>query len=169
MFETFGLQIVSNIIGEACQTNFYRMTLSLSPASPPASCNGGVERGVVKPEHQGHRRLYSMQNLTEIAVICEFRRKGFSLQGVRKVMRFLEREIGKGLADIVDRDSTFTCSPMANISISNLRKANRGHSQEFESADSWDLPQRRCPTGAFGGRSQKNEYFGNFAGRASAC
>jgi DNA-binding transcriptional MerR regulator len=63
------------------------------------------ERGVVKPEHQGHRRLYSMQNLTEIAVICELRRKGFSLQGVRKVMRFLEREIGKGLADIVDRDS----------------------------------------------------------------
>jgi DNA-binding transcriptional MerR regulator len=63
------------------------------------------ERGVVKPERQGHRRLYSMQNLTEIAVICELRRKGFSLQGVRKVMRFLEREIGKGLADIVDRDS----------------------------------------------------------------
>ena len=63
------------------------------------------ERGVVKPEHQGHRRLYSMQNLTEIAVICELRRKGFSLQSVRKVMRFLEREIGKGLADIVDRDS----------------------------------------------------------------
>jgi DNA-binding transcriptional MerR regulator len=63
------------------------------------------ERGVVKPERQGHRRLYSMQNLTEIAVICELRRKGFSLQSVRKVMRFLEREIGKGLADIVDRDS----------------------------------------------------------------
>jgi len=63
------------------------------------------ERGVVKPERQGHRRLYSMQNLTEIAVICELRRKGFSLQSVRKVMRFLEREIGKGLAAIVDRDS----------------------------------------------------------------
>ncbi|MFZ0815615.1 MAG: MerR family transcriptional regulator [Candidatus Sulfotelmatobacter sp.] len=63
------------------------------------------ERGVVKPERQGHRRLYSMQNLTEIAVICELRRKGFSLQGVRKVMRFLEREVGKGLAEIVGRNS----------------------------------------------------------------
>jgi DNA-binding transcriptional MerR regulator len=63
------------------------------------------ERGVVKPERQGHRRLYSMQNLTEIAVICELRRKGFSLQGVRKVMRFLDREVGKGLAEIVSRNS----------------------------------------------------------------
>jgi DNA-binding transcriptional MerR regulator len=63
------------------------------------------ERGVVKPERQGHRRLYSMQNLTEVAVICQLRRKGFSLQGVRKVMRFLVRELGKGLADIVGRNS----------------------------------------------------------------
>jgi DNA-binding transcriptional MerR regulator len=63
------------------------------------------ERGVVKPERVGHRRLYSMQNLTEMAVICELRRKGISLQGVRKVMRFLEREFGKGLAEIVSRSS----------------------------------------------------------------
>ncbi|MGA2022157.1 MAG: MerR family transcriptional regulator [Candidatus Sulfotelmatobacter sp.] len=63
------------------------------------------ERGVVKPEREGHRRLYSLQNLTEIAVICELRRKGFSLQGVRKVMRFLDREFGKRLAEIVSRTS----------------------------------------------------------------
>jgi DNA-binding transcriptional MerR regulator len=63
------------------------------------------ERGVVKPQRQGHRRLYSMQNLTEIAVICQLRKKGFSLQGVRKVMRFLQREFGKGLAEIVSRNS----------------------------------------------------------------
>ncbi|MFY9948428.1 MAG: MerR family transcriptional regulator [Candidatus Sulfotelmatobacter sp.] len=63
------------------------------------------ERGVVKPEREGHRRLYSMQNLTEVAVICELRRKGFSLQGVRKVMRFLAREVGKPLAEIVSRTS----------------------------------------------------------------
>ena len=63
------------------------------------------ERGVVKPQREGHRRLYSMENLTEVAVICELRRKGISLQGVRKVMRFLQREFGKGLAEIVDRNS----------------------------------------------------------------
>jgi DNA-binding transcriptional MerR regulator len=63
------------------------------------------ERGVVKPEREGHRRLYSMQNVMAMAVICELRRKGFSLQGVRRVMRFLDREFGKGLAEIVGRNS----------------------------------------------------------------
>jgi DNA-binding transcriptional MerR regulator len=63
------------------------------------------ERGVVKPDRVGHRRLYSMQNLAEITVICELRRKGFPLQGVRKVMRFLDHEFGKGLAEIVGRAS----------------------------------------------------------------
>ena len=65
------------------------------------------ERGVVQPEREGHRRLYSIQHLTEVAVICELRRKGFSLQGVRKVMRFLDRELGKGLAEMVDRSSEY--------------------------------------------------------------
>jgi DNA-binding transcriptional MerR regulator len=63
------------------------------------------ERGVVRAERQGHRRLYSMKHLTEVAVICELRRKGFSLQGVRKVVRLLDREFGKGLAEIVDHSS----------------------------------------------------------------
>jgi DNA-binding transcriptional MerR regulator len=65
------------------------------------------ERGVVKPAREGHRRLYSMNHLTEVAVICELRRKGFSLQGVRKVMRFLDREFGKGLAEIVSHTSEY--------------------------------------------------------------
>jgi len=65
------------------------------------------ERGVVKPAREGHRRLYSMNHLTEVAVICELRRKGFSLQAVRKIMRFLDRELGKGLAEIVDRESEY--------------------------------------------------------------
>ena len=65
------------------------------------------ERGVVKPEREGHRRLYSMKHLTEVAVICELRRKGFSLQSVRKVMRFLDREIGRGLAEIVSNGSDY--------------------------------------------------------------
>lgn len=65
------------------------------------------ERGIVKPEREGHKRLYSMDQLIEVAVICELRRKGFSLQGVRKVLRFLDREFGKGLAELVDRNSEY--------------------------------------------------------------
>ncbi len=65
------------------------------------------ERGMVRPEREGHRRLYSLNQLTEVAVICELRRKGFSLQGVRKVLRFLERELGKGLAEIIGQNSEY--------------------------------------------------------------
>jgi DNA-binding transcriptional MerR regulator len=63
------------------------------------------ERGVVKPDREGHRRLYSMNQLSEVAVICQLRRKGFSLQGVRKVMRFLDGEFGMGLGEIVHQES----------------------------------------------------------------
>ena len=53
------------------------------------------ERGIVVPDRQGHRRVYSFEDLTEVAVICELRRKGFSLQRMRKVVRFLQREFGE--------------------------------------------------------------------------
>ena len=33
------------------------------------------ERGVVKPDREGHRRLYSMNQLSEVAVICQLRRE----------------------------------------------------------------------------------------------
>ena len=65
------------------------------------------ERGIVVPERQGHRRVYSFEDLTEVAVICELRRKGFSLQRVRKVVRFLQREFGKRLAETVSGASTY--------------------------------------------------------------
>jgi DNA-binding transcriptional MerR regulator len=65
------------------------------------------ERGVVVPAREGHRRLYSMEDLAEIAVICQLRRKGFSLQRVRKVMRFLQREFGKRLAETVSGASEY--------------------------------------------------------------
>ncbi|HZQ93027.1 MAG TPA: MerR family transcriptional regulator [Terriglobales bacterium] len=63
------------------------------------------ERGIVAPAREGRNRLYSMADLAEIAVICELRRKGFSLQRVRKVMRFLQRELGKRLVDTVSAGS----------------------------------------------------------------
>ena len=41
-----------------------------------------------------------MEDLAEVAVICELRGRGFSLQRVRKVVRFLQREFGKRLAEV---------------------------------------------------------------------
>src|SRR5438270_410216 len=58
------------------------------------------ERRVVVPARAGRRRLYGPADLAEVAVICELRRKGFSLQRVRKVMRFLQREFGKRLVEV---------------------------------------------------------------------
>ncbi|MBZ5707202.1 MAG: MerR family transcriptional regulator [Acidobacteriia bacterium] len=65
------------------------------------------ERGIVVPAREGHRRLYAMEDLVEVAVICELRRRGFSLQRVRKVMRFLQREFGKRLAETVSGASDY--------------------------------------------------------------
>jgi DNA-binding transcriptional MerR regulator len=65
------------------------------------------ERGIVAPAREGHRRLYAMEDLVEVAVICQLRQRGFSLQRVRKVMRFLQREFGKRLAETVSGASDY--------------------------------------------------------------
>ena len=63
------------------------------------------ERGVVRPQRQGRCRLYTLDHLMELAVIVQLRRKGFSLQGVRKVIRFLDRELKTNLAAILSLNS----------------------------------------------------------------
>src|SRR5512141_2479653 len=65
------------------------------------------ERGIVVPAREGHRRIYSFDDLAEVAVLCELRRKGFSLQRVRKVMRYLQRELGKRLVETVSASSEY--------------------------------------------------------------
>ena len=65
------------------------------------------ERGIVVPLRQGHRRLYSMDDLVEVSVICDLRRRGFSLQRVKKVVRFLDREFKKRLAETVAGKSDY--------------------------------------------------------------
>ncbi len=63
------------------------------------------ERHVVSPQHQGHKRMYSAAEVVEITVIAELRRKGFSLQKIRRVLRYLEREMGRRLADVLSSES----------------------------------------------------------------
>jgi DNA-binding transcriptional MerR regulator len=65
------------------------------------------ERGVVRPERQGRNRFYSMTDLAEVTVICELRDKGFSLQRIRKIMRFLQREFGRRLVETVSGASEY--------------------------------------------------------------
>jgi DNA-binding transcriptional MerR regulator len=65
------------------------------------------ERGLIVPAREGHRRLYSLEDLTEVSVICQLRERGFSLQRVRKVIHFLQREFGKRLVETVSGSSEY--------------------------------------------------------------
>ena len=60
------------------------------------------ERKVVSPRHEGHRRVYLTEETVEITVIAELRRKGFSLQKIRRVLRFLHKEMGKRLVEVLE-------------------------------------------------------------------
>src|SRR5438270_3130829 len=65
------------------------------------------ERKIVVPQRRGRNRVYSVDDLAEVAVICELRNKGFSLQRVRQVMRYLQRELGKRLVETVTSGSEY--------------------------------------------------------------
>jgi DNA-binding transcriptional MerR regulator len=65
------------------------------------------ERGILVPARQGRRRLYSLDDVAEVAVICELRSRGLSLQRVRKVVRFLQRELSKRLVETVSTGSEY--------------------------------------------------------------
>ncbi len=63
------------------------------------------ERKVVSPRHEGHKRIYRPAEVIEVTVIAELRRKGFSLQKIRRVLRFLQREMGRRLSDVLSNES----------------------------------------------------------------
>jgi DNA-binding transcriptional MerR regulator len=63
------------------------------------------ERKVVSPRHEGHKRIYLPEEVIEITVIAELRRKGFSLQKIRRVLRFLQREMGRRLVEVFSSES----------------------------------------------------------------
>jgi DNA-binding transcriptional MerR regulator len=63
------------------------------------------ERNVVSPRQDGHKRVYMTAEVVEISVIAELRRKGFSLQKIRRVLRFLQKDMGKRLSDALAASS----------------------------------------------------------------
>lgn len=65
------------------------------------------EQGIVVPAREGHRRVYSFDDLAEIAVVADLRRRGFPLQRVRKVVRFLQRQLGRRLVQTVSEGGEY--------------------------------------------------------------
>ena len=49
--------------------------------------------------------MYLPNEVVEVSVIAALRRKGFSLQKIRRVLRYLQKEMGKRIADAVASDS----------------------------------------------------------------
>ena len=114
------------------------------------------ERRIVRAARQGHRRLYSMEDLTEIAVICQLRDRGFSLQRVRKVIKFLQVEFDKRLAETVRSGSDYhLLTDGRNLYLETFGAADCGHPEKFTAADVSRVHQRRSAAGQ--GRGQSRE------------
>jgi DNA-binding transcriptional MerR regulator len=104
MFQTF---LIQNVWSEPLKTEFTSREVVQLTGITARQLQWWDERGIVVPARQGRRRLYSMEDLSEVAVICELRDRGFSLQRVRKVVRFLQHEFGKRLAETVSGASDY--------------------------------------------------------------
>jgi len=55
------------------------------------------ERRIVSPRHEGHARCYSEQESVMVGILTELRKKRVSLQATRRILRRLERDIGRFL------------------------------------------------------------------------
>jgi DNA-binding transcriptional MerR regulator len=100
MFQTFMLENVSAAMG-VMDARFTSKDVVALTGITARQLQWWDESGIVVPAREGHKRFYSMDDLAEVAVLCELRQRGFSLQRVRKVMRFLQREVGKRLVETV--------------------------------------------------------------------
>ena len=49
--------------------------------------------------------MYSPEEVLEVTVIAELRRKGFSLQKLRRVLRYLQKDMGRRLSEVLAGDS----------------------------------------------------------------
>jgi len=101
MFKTKKIRIDSNL----AEKEFTSSEISEVTGVSLRQLQWWDEQKVVSPRHEGHKRVYLAEEAVEIAVIAELRRKGFSLQKIRRVLRFLQKEMGKRLGEIFSAGS----------------------------------------------------------------
>ena len=79
-------------------------------------------------------------------------------------MRFLAREIGKGLGEIVSRSSdVHLLTDGKRLYLETSARQIVDITQEFGPADSWRLPQRYSAASAGRSAFGQGEYFSNYA------
>ena len=99
MFQTFPHDFVSGTF--IVQPSFTTRDVVKLTGISPRQLQWWDERRIVVPAREGHTRVYSLDDLAEVAVICELRERGFSLQKIRRVIRFLQKELGRRLVETV--------------------------------------------------------------------
>ena len=63
------------------------------------------ERGLVSPTQRGHRRLYNVFEILQVSLVMGLRKKGMSLQRIRKVMLCVTETAGDYYFDLHRRGS----------------------------------------------------------------
>jgi len=63
------------------------------------------ERRIISPRQQGHRRWYVVSDVIGMMVIGELRRKGLSLQKIRRLVRPVRREVERRLDQLLSGKS----------------------------------------------------------------
>ena len=63
------------------------------------------ERKLISPRIKDHRRVYITEQVLEILTVAALRRKGLSLQRIRKVLRLLRRELGQQRSSLLEGES----------------------------------------------------------------
>ena len=113
------------------------------------------ERGIVVPSRDGHKRIYSRDDLAEVAILCDLRQRGFSLQKIRTVIRFLQKELGKRLVETVTAAVRVPPADRWPAHFPGRFRPRRGRSAEKRPpADVIGVPKRHHPAGSSPPRRQ---------------
>jgi DNA-binding transcriptional MerR regulator len=119
---------------EGISQNFTSSQVSQYTGLTPRQLQWWDEQGIVVPAREGHRRVYSAKDVAELSVLCDLRRRGFSLQRIRRMIAILRRDFGHRLADLAahngqlhlltDGESIFLCDSEHGV-IDLLRNAQQ--------------------------------------------
>jgi DNA-binding transcriptional MerR regulator len=58
------------------------------------------ERRVIPVRHEGHHRVYEVMDVVQVCVLGEMRRKGLSLQVIRKALRRLSSDLSGRIGEV---------------------------------------------------------------------
>ena len=77
------------------------------------------ERGILSPSRKGRKRAYLPKHVIEVLVIAELRRKGMSLQSVRRVLRLLRREMDEWPARVLSGENLHLLTDGKSVHLEN--------------------------------------------------